>query len=179
MAEPPEQARSIARREDAGPPAPARGLRALLAWLKLDGEPSEMAPTLRVLLTFLKEVGAKQIEQVPGLGPLISALLQLSAEEDSIELDSQLTEILETGQQSLEQRELRERLESEGLAVHPEQITAVSLSTALAAYRGRVARDYQYADHRGIEGGTRAEHAASLPLDTSPSLGCFRVMVKR
>jgi hypothetical protein len=180
MAELP-QAGSIARREDAGGlPAPAGRLRALLAWLKLDGEPSEMAPALRVLLTFVKEIGVKQIEQVPGLGPLISALLQLSAEEDSIELGSQLSEILETGKQSretldalgalataiyLEQRALRERMESEGLALRPEQITAVSLSTALAAYRGRVARDYQYADHRGIEGGTRAEHAASLPLD--------------
>lgn len=47
MAEPPEQVGSIARREDAGPPEPARGRRSLLAWLKLDGEPGEMAPTLR------------------------------------------------------------------------------------------------------------------------------------
>ncbi|HEX3532300.1 MAG TPA: HEAT repeat domain-containing protein [Thermoanaerobaculia bacterium] len=179
MAEPPQPGSMVRRESAEGALAPIESKRSLFAWLKL-GAPSELAPALRVVLTFLEKVCAKQIEQIPALGPLLSTLQELSKEEDAKALEGRLTEILETGQQSretlealaalataiyMEQRALREHLTAKGLAVEPQQITAVALSTALDAYRGRVARDFQYADHRGIEGGTRAEHAASLPLD--------------
>jgi hypothetical protein len=104
----------------------------------------------------------------------------LSSEEDEAKLEEKISQLLSTGEQSretlealsalaaaiyLQQGALLERLQTLGLPVEPRQLTAVALDTALAAWRGRVARDYQYADYRGIEGGTREEHAASLPLD--------------
>ena len=57
------------------------------------------------------------------------------------------------------------RLEAEGLPAETKQLTEFAMSAALVAYRSRVARDYLYADYRGIAGITRAEHAVSLLLD--------------
>lgn len=180
MAEPP-QAGSIVRREDAGGP-PER--QSVLGRLGLGEEPSKRAPYLRAILAGLKDAAAKQLEQIPVAGPFLSgvgaALLELSSEEDDAVFEKRLAEILDTGRQSremlevlgslstailLQQNVLLAHLMSVGLPAQREQLTSVALSTALAAYRGRVARDYQYADHRGIEGVTRAEHTASLPLD--------------
>ena len=179
MVKPPQPGSLVRREETLGP----LERRTLLSRI-VGREPSEAAPYLRAILAGLKDAGAKQLEQIPVLGPLLSgagaALLELSSEEDDAILEERLAEILETGHQSretlealtalstaiyLQQNALLARLESAGFPAQPAQLTAVALSTALAAYRGRVARDYQYADHRGIEGGTRAEHAASLPLD--------------
>jgi hypothetical protein len=67
MAEPPQPG-SIVRREDAGGP-PER--RSVLGRLGLGEEPSKRAPYLRAILAGLKDAGAKQLEQIPVLGPLL------------------------------------------------------------------------------------------------------------
>ena len=152
--------------------------------LGITKEPSKGARYLRAILAGLQEMEAEQIKQIPIVGPLLSgagiALLELSREEEDTSLEEKVSQILASGEQNretlevlsslaaaiyLQQRALIVRLQAVGLPAERHEIEAISLSTALAAYRGRVARDYQYADHRGIEGGTRAEHAASLPLD--------------
>ena len=169
-------------RLDAAPPALVG--RSALQRFGLGKEPSQAAPYLRAILAGLQEMGLEQIKQIPVLGPLLSgagaALLQLSSEEDDAKLEKKISQFLTTGEQSretlealsalaaaiyLQQGSLLERLQTLGLPAERQQLTSVALTTALAAWRGRVARDYQYADYRGIEGGTREEHAASLPLD--------------
>ena len=169
-------------RTDAALPAPIR--RSLLQRFGLGEEPGREARYLRAILAGLKEFGSAQLQQIPGAGPLLSgagaALLQLSEEEDDAKLEEKVSALLTTGEQSretldtlsalaaaiyLQQGALLARFEELGLTAERQQLTAVALDTALAAWRGRVARDYQYADYRGIEGGTREEHAASLPLD--------------
>jgi hypothetical protein len=169
-------------RLDATPPAPVG--RSVLQRFGLGKEASQRAPYLRAILAGLQEMGSEQIKQIPVLGPLLSgagaALLQLSSEEDDAKLEEKISQILTTGEQSretldalsalaaaiyLQQSFLVEHLQTLGLPAERQQLTDVALDTALAAWRGRVARDYQYADYRGIEGGTRKEHAASLPLD--------------
>src|SRR5215213_10808149 len=169
-------------RADAAPPAPVGP--SVLQRFGLGKEPSQSAPYLRAILAGLQEMGSEQIKQIPVLGPLLSgagaALLQLSGEKDDAKLEEKISQIFTTGEQSRETLEalsalaaaiylqrgfLLERLQTMGLPAERQQLTEVALTTALAAWRGRVAQDYQYADYRGIEGGTREEHAASLPLD--------------
>jgi hypothetical protein len=182
MPDDPSNPKEALARTDAAPPAPIR--RSILQSFGLGKEPGREARYLRAILAGLKDMGSAQIRQIPVLGPLLSgagaALLQLSSEEDEAKLEEKISQLLSTGEQSretlealsalaaaiyLQQGALLERLQTLGLPVEPRQLTAVALDTALAAWRGRVARDYQYADYRGIEGGTREEHAASLPLD--------------
>jgi len=163
-------------------------------------KPERMAKPLRAVLTFLKEMGIKQVEQLPGIGPAISSLIatveKLSDEEADQQLKQQVESLLAVGrqtqedlkalgelstfilhlnlQQSLLLTQLRDRLEAEGLPAEPEQLKEFAINTALLAYdinatllayRDRVAREYLYADYRGIEGITRAEHTVSFPLD--------------
>jgi hypothetical protein len=182
MPDDPSNPKEALVRTDAAPPAPVQ--RSVLQLFRLGKVPGKEAPVLRALLAGVKEMGSAQLQQVPIFGPLLSgvgaALLQLSEEEDDAKLEEKVAQILTAGEQSretldalsalaaaiyLQQGALIERLESLGLPAKPLQLTAFALDTALAAWRGRVARDYQYADYRGIEGGTREEHAASLPLD--------------
>jgi hypothetical protein len=182
MADEPSNPEKALIRMDAATPAPVG--RSALQRLGLGDEPSQAAKYLRALLAGLQEAGSEQIKQIPVVGPLLSgagaALLQLSSEEDDAKLEEKISQILTTGEQSretldalsamaaaiyLQQSFLLERLQTLGLSTEPQQLTVVARTTALAAWRGRVARDYQYADYRGIEGGTREEHAASLPLD--------------
>ncbi len=169
-------------RVDAAPPAPVQ--RSVLQRFGLGKTPGKEAAYLRAILAGLKDMGSAQIRQIPVLGPLLSgagaALLQLSSEEDDAKLDEKISQLFASGEQSretleafsalaaaiyLQQEALLEHLQAQGLPAKPLQLTAFALNTALAAWRGRVARDNQYADYRGIEGGTREEHAASLPLD--------------
>jgi hypothetical protein len=169
-------------RAEAALPVPAR--RSVLQRFGLGKEPGKEAPYLRAILVGLKEMGSEQIKQIPVLGPFLSgagaALLELSSEEDDARLDAKISQLFATGEQSretletlsalaaaiyLQQGSLLEHLQTLGLPAERPQLTAFALEAALAAWRGRVARDYQYADYRGIEGGTREEHAASLPLD--------------
>lgn len=166
------------------PAAPTPTQRSILARLGLGEEPSRAAKYLRAILAGLQEASSEQIKQIPVVGPIVSgtvaALLELSGEEDGEAFEVKLTQLLTVGEQSredleslaglsaaiyLRQDELLARLESLGLPAAPAQLNELALSAALTAWRGRVARDYQYADYRGIEGGTRAEHAAALPMD--------------
>jgi hypothetical protein len=182
MPDEPSNPKEALVRTDAALPAPVR--RSILQSFGLGKEPGREALYLRAILAGLKEMGSEQIKQIPVLGPLLSgagaALLQLSSEEDDARLEEKISQLLTTGEQSretlealsalaaaiyLQQGSLLEHLQAQGLPAKPLLLTAVALETALAAWRGRVARDYQYADYRGIEGGTREEHAASLPLD--------------
>ncbi|HVG11132.1 MAG TPA: HEAT repeat domain-containing protein [Thermoanaerobaculia bacterium] len=183
MANEPSNPEKALMRTDAALPSPVG--RSVLQRFGLGKEPSQLAPYLRAILAGLQEMSAEQIKQIPVLGPLLSgagaALLQLSGEEDDAKLEEKISQIFTTGEQSretlealsalaaaiyLQQGVLLERLQAMGLPAERQQLTAVAMTTALTAWRGRVARDYQYADYRGIEGGTREEHAASLPLDT-------------
>ncbi|MFL6196612.1 MAG: NACHT domain-containing protein, partial [Thermoanaerobaculia bacterium] len=182
MSDEPSSPGQALARADAALPAPVR--RSVLQRIGLGKEPGQAAPYLRALLAGLQEMGSEQIKQIPFLGPLLSgagaALLQLSSEADDAKLEEKVSQILATGEQSretlealsalaaaiyLQQGFLLERLDSLGLPAERQQLTEMAMTTALLAWRGRVARDYQYADYRGIEGGTRKEHAASLPLD--------------
>jgi HEAT repeat protein len=182
MPDDPSSPKEALVRTDAAPPAPVR--RSVLQRFGLGKEPGKEARYLRAILAGLKGMGSAQIQQIPILGPLLSgageALLQLSEDEDDAKLEEMVSRLYATGEQSretldtlsalaaaiyLQQGSLLEHLQAQNLPTEPRQLTALSLDTALAAWRGRVARDYQYADYRGIEGGTREEHAASLPLD--------------
>lgn len=156
----------------------------LLEHLGHSNEPSAAAPYLRVILTFLREYGEEQIKQIPVVGPLLygatAALLQLSEEEDGASLERRIEHILTVGTETQEdinfliglaglifirQNEILARLQEAGLPAQPKQLAEFATGAALVAYRNRVARDYQYVDNRGIEGVTRATHAAALPLD--------------
>ncbi|HEY0557421.1 MAG TPA: hypothetical protein VGG20_24410 [Thermoanaerobaculia bacterium] len=182
MPDDPSNPKEALVRTDAALPAPVR--RSVLQRFGLGKEPGKEAPYLRAILAGVQEMGSEQIKQIPIFGPLLSgvgaALLQLSEEEDDAKLEEKISQLLTTGEQSRETLDalsalaaatylqlgfLSERLQALDLPVERSQLTAFALDTALAAWRGRVARDYQYADYRGIEGGTREEHAASLPLD--------------
>jgi HEAT repeat protein len=182
MPDEPSNPKEALVRAETALPAPVR--RSILQSFGLGKEPGREALYLRAILAGLKEMGSEQIKQIPVLGPLLSgagaALLQLSSEEDDARLEEKISQLLTTGEQSretldtlsalaaaiyLQQESLLEHLRTQGLPAKLLQLNAFALDTALAAWRGRVARDYQYADYRGIEGGTREEHAASLPLD--------------
>jgi hypothetical protein len=178
MRDDPSNPKEALVRADTAPPAPVQ--HSVLQRFGLGRAPGKEAPYLRAILKFLQEVASEQVKQIPIAGPLLSVLLDLSEEEDEAKLEEKIDQLFATGQQSretlealsalaaaiyLQQESLLEYLQIQGLPAKPLQLTAFALDTALAAWRGRVARDYQYADYRGIEGGTREEHAASLPLD--------------
>jgi hypothetical protein len=169
-----------------------------LARLGLSDEPSKAAPYLRAILTFIREAGEEQIKQIPVVGPLLAgasaALIELSAEEDGRQLEQRIESLLSVGTQTqediklltglaglifLQQSELVRQLQGVGLQATTRQLSEFATGAALIAYRSRVARDYQYIDNRGIEGGTRASHAASLPLDDIYILPRFDVERER
>jgi HEAT repeats/NACHT domain len=152
--------------------------------LGLSSESGRAAPYLRAILTFVKVSSEEQLKQIPIIGPLIlgasEALKDLSEEQDDQKLERRVESLLTIGEQTQEdirlltglaglifvqQQQLLAQLQSAGLPADRRQLTEFATEAALIAYRSRVARDYQYVDNRGIEGGTRAEHAAALPLD--------------
>ena len=122
------------------------------------------------------------------MGPLLAgasaALLEYTDEPDQERLEKKLAKLLSIGTQSqkdvdvlkvltqvivVQNAELHALLlghfTSAGLSTEPKEFDAVAAETALAAYRSSVELETRYADYRGIEGMTRIEHAASLPLD--------------
>jgi HEAT repeat protein len=155
-----------------------------LARLGLSKEPGRAAPYLRAILTFVKVSSEEQLKQIPFVGPLLlgagEALKELSEEQDDQKLEQRIESLLSVGEQSQEdiklltglaglifaqQQQLISQLQTAGLATDRKQLAEFATGAALVAYRSRVARDYQYVDNRGIEGMTRKEHAASLPLE--------------
>lgn len=155
-----------------------------LSRIGLSSEPSRAAPYLRAILTFVKVSSEEQLKQIPVIGPLLlgagEALKDLSEEQDDRELERRVESLLTIGEQTQEeikllaglaglifaqQRQLAAQLQGAGLTADRLQLAGLATEAALIAYQSRVARDYQYVDNRGIEGGTRAEHAAALPLD--------------
>ena len=150
--------------------------RSLAARIGLEDTPGPAAPHLRALLAFLSEVPvagwpAKAFKE---------ALEALSKEEDDLALERRFDDLFAVGRQTYaqidllaglaraiheQQGELVTAIRAAGLPAAPGPLTELAKEAALAAYRGRVANDHQYADHRGIEGGMREEHVASLPLD--------------
>jgi HEAT repeat protein len=158
--------------------------RTALAHLGLGKEAGKAAPYLRALLAGVKEGLSDLIRRVPFFGPLAlgtgAALLELANEQDDQALEKKVGELLSGVEHSgetlevlalfaqaiyVQQALLLERLELGGAGGGRAQLTAVAAATALAAYRGRVAQGFRYADYRGIEGMTREEHAAALPMD--------------
>jgi len=143
--------------------------------------------TLKVVNAFLKEVLAEELKRVHVLGGTIAALEKLSEEEGASEAAARIERILTMASQDqeslgriqhdvdalaalttavfLKQHQLQDWLEGAGRPVQPAELTVFFLESALLAYRGRVALDYQYADHRGVVGARRELHAVSLPLD--------------
>jgi predicted NACHT family NTPase len=149
---------------------------------------------LRAVLTFLSKASEEQVKQIPGIGPLLlgfaESVKELSEQEDDDqaqrEIEAKLAALLTQGEQAqrnseafaafagflLEQQfqqtalltQLTTYLQSLGLPAERKQLTEFACNAALVAYRSRVIRDYQYADQRGIQGVTRSEHVASLPL---------------
>jgi hypothetical protein len=133
-------------------------------------------PYFRAILAFAAEM--------PGVGWFLKgtkeALAELASEADDAELERRIEELFAVGQQTNEQvrwigavamtmfeqqTRLIEYLQERQLPALPAQLTELAKEAALAAYRGWVANDLMYADHRGIEGVTRHEHVASLQLD--------------
>lgn len=163
---------------------PSEPTKSPLSRLGLGDEPSRAAPYLRAILTFVKVSGEEQLKQIPVVGPLIlgagEALKELSEEEDDRKLEQRVETLLTVGGQTQEdirlltglaglifvqQQQLLAQLQGAGLAADRGQLAGFATEAALIAYQSRVARDYQYVNNRGIEGGTRAEHASDLPLD--------------
>jgi HEAT repeat protein len=144
-----------------------------LARLGLGDEPGPSAKYFRALLAFLKEA--------PGIGWALKggseALLELAGEEDDARFSERLLGLVTQSREGIEalaslgivllqqQQTILERLDRVGQPAEPQLLTAFALAAALFAYQQRVARDYQYADYRGIEGTSRAEHAVSLPFE--------------
>ncbi|HEY7770781.1 HEAT repeat domain-containing protein [Longimicrobium sp.] len=60
---------------------------------------------------------------------------------------------------------LGELRRSTALQLGSGELASFAKSTAVVAYRSRIAHDFRYADHRGIDGVTRAAHVTSLELD--------------
>jgi len=148
--------------------------------LGYDAQPSRAAPYLRIALAFLKELGEKQLKQIPGVGPAVTALLELSKEADSKQLDARLKSLLAMEQETHEaisllaaiasatlfhQTRILERMDAEGQMVAPGDLTDFAASAALLAYRNRIALDYLYTDYRGVQGVSRQEHVASLRME--------------
>lgn len=134
------------------------------------------APYLRAILAFLAEA--------PAVGWVLKgskeALGELSDKADDDELERRFDALLAVGGQTNERvrlladlaRAIFEQnavlldfLRARQLPSASDPLTQFAKDAALAAYRNRVANDFIYADHRGIEGVTRQAHVASLLLD--------------
>jgi hypothetical protein len=144
--------------------------------LGLGDEQTRAAPYLRAMLAFLAET--------PGIGWVYKgskeALLQLADAADDETLEKRFAELLVIGEQTNEQVQLLtdlaraifdhsivllQYLHERRLPAQSAPLTRFALDAALTAYRNRVANEFMYADHRGIEGVTRQAHVASLLLD--------------
>ncbi len=168
--------------------SPDENAESALAKISLSDKQSRGGKVWRALLAGLREGAADELKKLPGgsIGAGVLESLQQLADEEAGEEDSRtLDEILSHSQESSdgikalnavinlvfaavgEQNELLEQLtrhlESEDLPSAPEQISEFATQAALAAYRNRVAREYLYAEYRGIE--PSSEKVASLPLD--------------
>ncbi len=161
----------------------ANANQSLIQRFGITGAPSAKAGFWRAILKGLKEGAAEEIKKLPFgniASGVIESLLELSDQEDDEKIERRIEQIFETGEKTRQDIEamtvlslliysqvdwLVTMLESKGLPVERHQLTEFAKSAALMAYRIRVAADYQYADYRGIEGVTRYEHAASLPMD--------------
>ncbi|GEM_PF-6186124 len=148
--------------------------------LGLGGEPGRAAPYLRVALSFLKELGEEQLKQIPGVGPAITALLELSREEDSRKLERRVQSLLVSTEQTREdielvagmlavmmscQKELLRRFESQGHLANSEQLTEFATGAALLVYCERISLDCTYIDYRGIQGASHPDRITSLLMD--------------
>lgn len=139
------------------------------------------ASYLRATLTFLREAGQEQLRAVPVFGPMLlgasAALTELSRDDDGASFEEHLLRLTQSSADGVDtvtalsavildrQADILRTLRAQGLAEHPEFLTDFAITAALFAYRQRVAHETCYADYRGIEGVSRTEHAASLPLD--------------
>jgi hypothetical protein len=127
---------------------------------------------------------AAAIAELPLVGTLVKvpneALKQLAAERNEKEQQEWFERLFAVGEQTnvdiavltvlaagmfVQQAELFALLRKTGSQVERDQLTEFAKLAAIVAYRSRIAREYQYADHRGIEGITRAAHVTSLELD--------------
>src|SRR5215213_550146 len=157
-------------------PSDLKPAKSILSRLGLSREPGRAAPYLRAILAFIKEA--------PGVGWALKgtseALKELADEEDDQVLEKHFERLFAVETRTLksiealaqiasitfsQQNALLAHLEQKGLLTDSKQLTGFAFEAALDAYRGRILAEYQYADHRGIEGATRAAHVASLPLD--------------
>jgi hypothetical protein len=149
---------------------------------------------LRAILTLVSKASEEQLKQVPVIGPFLIGFAEmvkgLSEQQDDDqaqrEIEAKLAALLTQGEQAQRNSEafaafarfllkqqyqqtalltqLTTHLHALGLPAERKQLTEFACNAALVAYRSRVIRDYQYADQRGIQGVTRSEHVASLPL---------------
>jgi hypothetical protein len=149
----------------------------------------------RLVLAFIKEAASEQLKQLPLAGPLVAGgleVVQRLSDEDANREAEAVLERLAEGQQDTAagveqlqhdldvvtalsvasfslQGELLEWLETRAdhsdATVTPAALSGFAIQAALVAYGRRVALDWQYAEHRGVAGGTGAAHVASLPLD--------------
>ncbi|MFP5261499.1 MAG: hypothetical protein ACLGJB_06285 [Blastocatellia bacterium] len=164
------------RQDEKGDPKSQAGEnnnKSLAARFGLSDERSKAAPYLRALLAFVKEV--------PGVGWAFKgtseALKELAAEEDQQKLERRLFAVSQQTHEDigalaelgrvifLQQNAVLARLEEGGLPAERKRLTEFAIDASLVAYRSRIACEHKYADHRGIEGGSRTAHIASLPLD--------------
>ncbi|HEX8213005.1 MAG TPA: HEAT repeat domain-containing protein [Longimicrobium sp.] len=144
------------------------------------GAPDELPKDLRAYLPAV----VAGLAELPLVGLLAKipneAWKQFSADRSEKEQRALIARLFEIGQQTNEDiavlgawaagtfalhAELLSVLRSRGMGIEGEQLGAFARMTALVAYRSSVAREFQYADHRGIEGATRAAHVTSLELD--------------
>lgn len=144
--------------------------------LGVGDEETAAAPYLRAILAFLAEV--------PAVGWVVrgskEALGEMSDEADDQVLEQRFEALLTIGGQTNERVRLLghlgqtifeqnaaliDFLRARELLPPPESLSQFAKDAALAAYRNRIANEYMYADHRGIEGVTRQAHVASLLLD--------------
>jgi hypothetical protein len=144
--------------------------------LGLGNEETSAAPYLRAVLAFMAEV--------PAVGWVVKgskeALSELSDGADDQALEQRFEALLAIGGQTNERvrllgllaqamfeqnAALLEYLRAREFSAVAGSLTQFAKDAALAAYRNRIANEYMYADHRGIEGVTRQAHVTSLLLD--------------
>lgn len=141
----------------------------------------------RLLLVFSKQA----VNALPGIGPVVSGGLEViqrnadDAEQEKLEQRLQHLVTTTTGLHQdlsqlqddikalaalaavgfLQQAELMTWLRQRDEPAAVDELTSFVLHAAITAYRTRLALGFQYVDHRGIQGGGRAAHITTLPLE--------------
>jgi hypothetical protein len=147
----------------------------------------DVAPTLRVLLAFLKTVSEEELKRFPLIGGFIAASEKISEEGAAAEAAakferlSTVTDMTDVTVSQIEedvalveeftmaiylmQVEILQWVRNEGGGQSPKELQQFASDSALLAYWNRLAVGLMYADHRGVANASREAHLASLPLD--------------